>query len=149
MVSLRNLPSFSSVSEGRPNTLLAPAAVSPAVGAGYGCCGDFCMLRWVRLQWRDLKCGRPGMRFRQRWRGREQRRRSYFSKPLYITAGLFVFLVGLVMLPAPGPGCLVVFVGASMMAEESFWVATVLDRIELKARRALAWAVKSWKRAVP
>jgi uncharacterized protein (TIGR02611 family) len=104
------------------------------------------MLRWFKLQWRDLKCGRPGTRFKQRWRGREQRRRSYFAKPLYMAAGLFVFLIGLVLLPAPGPGCVVVFIGAAMMAEESFWVASVLDRLELKGRRALAWAAKSRKR---
>jgi uncharacterized protein (TIGR02611 family) len=105
------------------------------------------MLRRLKLQWWDLKCGRPGTRFKQRWRTHEQGRRSYFAKPLYITAGLFVFLVGLVMLPAPGPGCVVVFVGAAMMAEESFWVATLLDRIELKGRRILAQAGKSWSRA--
>jgi uncharacterized protein (TIGR02611 family) len=105
------------------------------------------MLRWLKLQWRDVKCGRPGTRFKQRWRAREQRRRSYFAKPLYMTAGLFVFLVGLVMLPAPGPGCIVVFIGAAMMAEESFRVASVLDRIELKGRRLLVRAARSWKRA--
>ena len=105
------------------------------------------MLRFLKLQWRDLKCGRPGTRFKQRWRTREQRRRSYFAKPLYMTAGLFVFLIGLVMLPAPGPGCPIVFIGAAMIAEESFWMATVLDRIELKGRRLLARVAKYWKRA--
>jgi uncharacterized protein (TIGR02611 family) len=105
------------------------------------------MLRRLKLQWRDLKCGRPGTRFKQRWRTHEQGRRSYFGKPLYITAGLFIFLVGLVMLPAPGPGCVVVFIGAAMMAEESFWVARLLDRIELRGRRLWASAVRSWGRA--
>ena len=105
------------------------------------------MFRFLELQWRDLACGRPGTRFRQRWRGREQRRRSYFAKPLYMAAGFFVFLVGLVMLPAPGPGCLVVFAGAAMIAEESFWMATVLDRIELKGRRLLKFGMTSWERA--
>jgi uncharacterized protein (TIGR02611 family) len=105
------------------------------------------MLRRLKLQWRDLKCGRPGTRFKQRWRTHEQGRRSYFAKPLYITAGLFIFLVGLVMLPAPGPGCIVVFIGAAMMAEESFWVARLLDRIELRGRRLWVSAVRSWGRA--
>lgn len=100
------------------------------------------MVRFLKLQWRDLKCGRPGTRFKQRWRSREQRRRSYFARPLYVTAGIFVFLLGLVLLPAPGPGCVVVFIGAAMVAEESFWVATQLDRIELKGRRLLAWTAR-------
>jgi hypothetical protein len=66
---------------------------------------------------------------------------------LAITAGLFVFLIGLVMLPAPGPGCVVVLIGATMMAEESFWVSSLLDRLELKGRRVLAFAERAWKRA--
>jgi hypothetical protein len=64
-----------------------------------------------------------------------------------MTAGLFIFVVGLVMLPAPGPGCVVVFVGAATMAEESFWVASLLDRIEVRGRRALIAAHRSWEQA--
>jgi uncharacterized protein (TIGR02611 family) len=105
------------------------------------------MSRFLKLQWRELKCGRPGTRFKQRWRVREQSRRSYFAKPLYITAGVFVLLIGLILLPAPGPGCLVVFFGAAMIAEESFWMATLLDRLELRGRRILARAAKHWRRA--
>jgi uncharacterized protein (TIGR02611 family) len=114
---------------------------------GHRRCGISGMLRFLRLQWRDLACGQPGTRFRQRWRAREQRRRSYFAKPLYMAAGFCVFLVGLVMLPAPGPGCLVVFAGAAMIAEESFSMATLLDRIELKGRRMLKCGMGCWARA--
>jgi uncharacterized protein (TIGR02611 family) len=105
------------------------------------------MFRRLKLQWRDLKCGRPGTRFKQRWRAREQRRRSYCAKSLNMMLGLLVLLIGLVLLPAPGPGCIVVFIGATLIAEESFWAANLLDRLELKARRILAAAARSWKRA--
>jgi uncharacterized protein (TIGR02611 family) len=105
------------------------------------------MFRRLKLQWRDLASGRPGTRFKQRWRAREQRRRSLFAKPLYMTAGVFVLLIGVVLLPAPGPGALVLLIGAAMIAEESFWAASLLDRLELKGRRALRGAARRWRRA--
>ena len=95
------------------------------------------MLRSVKLQWRDLKCAKPGTRFRQRYRARQRRGRSYFAKPLYMMAGFSVFVVGVVLLVAPGPGFLVGFVGAAMMAEESYGVARLLDWLEIKVRRSL------------
>ena len=47
-------------------------------------------------------------------------------------------LTGLVLLVAPGPGFLLVFVGAAMIAEESLWFARAFDALELKVRRLAA-----------
>jgi putative transmembrane protein PGPGW len=84
-----------------------------------------------------LKCARPGVRFRRRYRLRLQRGRSYFAKPLNIMIGLCLLVTGVVLLVAPGPGFLVALVGAGMMAEESYGVAWLLDCIEIKLRRSL------------
>ena len=41
-------------------------------------------------------------------------------------------------MPAPGPGLLIVFIGACMLADESLTVARALDRAELALRRLYA-----------
>ena len=45
-------------------------------------------------------------------------------------------LAGVAFLPLPGPGLLIIAVGALLMAEVSLSAARALDWLELKARRA-------------
>ena len=101
----------------------------------------------IRRQWRELAAARPGNRFQQRYARRQQARRSRFSAPLTITAGVLIALFGLVMLPAPGPGIIVVLVGASLIAEESRLAARALDCFEVRARRAMRFASRTWEKA--
>lgn len=105
------------------------------------------MIRWLNLQWSDLRAGRPGRRFRQRYCMRQRRGRSTFAKPLALTGGLFLLLLGLALLPAPGPGFIVVLVGAALLAEESYWAAKVLDVIEAKAWRIVGVTRRMWRHA--
>ena len=101
----------------------------------------------VRRQWRDLAAARPGNRFQQRYARRQQARRSRFSAPLTIIAGVLIALLGLVMLPAPGPGIIVVLIGASLIAEESRYTARAMDWIEVRGRRAVRSALRTWEKA--
>ena len=103
------------------------------------------MFRRLKLQWRDLKCARPGVRFRRRYRLRLQRGRSYFAKPLNIMIGLCLLVTGVVLLVAPGPGFLVALAGAGVMAEESYGVAWLLDCMEIKLRRGF-WRLRKMAR---
>ncbi|HUP95255.1 MAG TPA: PGPGW domain-containing protein [Burkholderiales bacterium] len=101
----------------------------------------------LKRQWRDLAAARPGNRFQQRYARRQQARRSRFSGPLTITAGVLIALCGLVLLPAPGPGMIVVLIGASLIAEESRAAARALDWSEVHARRAIRSASRTWEKA--
>ena len=101
----------------------------------------------LRKQWKAVVQSRPGQRFRHRYEWRKKQRASPLWKPLYIVLGTGLFVLGLVLLPAPGPGFLVVFVGAAMVGQESLWVAGLLDSAELKLRAYLGWARRLWKRA--
>nr|WP_241696186.1 PGPGW domain-containing protein [Solimonas terrae] len=58
-------------------------------------------------------------------------------RPLRLAAGVAVLAAGLILVPAPGPGLLVVAVGAALLAGESASVATWLDHGELRVRRWL------------
>jgi hypothetical protein len=55
-----------------------------------------------------------------------------------IFGGVAVLVAGAAMLVAPGPGILVFVLGAALVAEESLWVARLLDRAELGIRRVIS-----------
>lgn len=103
------------------------------------------MLGRLRKQWRDLRKGKPGRRFQNRYYGRKEQRSNPFTKLLYLVIGTLLTLAGIVLLPAPGPGFLVILVGAAMLAQESLLVARVCDWAEVKARSLLGRAQRAWK----
>ena len=93
------------------------------------------MLDRMRKSWRELKLGQPGRRFQDRHARRREAGRGTALKCVLIGAGVLIVLVGLVLLPLPGPGMLVVALGALMMADGSRATAKALDSLELRARR--------------
>lgn len=58
--------------------------------------------------------------------------------------GVAIIAVGVIALPAPGPGTLVLAIGGALMARESLAVARALDWLEVKLRRAARWAGRLW-----
>jgi hypothetical protein len=85
---------------------------------------------------KQLLRGTPGRRFRALHRSR--RRRHAALKALSIATGVFLILVGVVLLPTPGPGLLAAALGAGLIAGESLAFARALDRLELRLRSLLA-----------
>jgi uncharacterized protein (TIGR02611 family) len=57
--------------------------------------------------------------------------------------GMGVVVVGIVMIPAPGPGWLVVFAGLALLATEFTWAELLLERAKRQANRAKDMAVRS------
>ena len=102
------------------------------------------MFGTLKRQWHDLRKARPGERFERRYNARKGRRSAVW-KPIYLIAGTLLTLAGFVLLPAPGPGFIVVFFGAAMLAEESLWVARALDWTEVRLRRVLSRARRLWR----
>ena len=103
------------------------------------------MLVNLKRQWRTLREAPPGTRFKRRYERRQKTGRSGLAKPLYLGAGVVIFLAGLVLLPAPGPGLIVVAIGATLMAQESYFVAWTLDWLELRARAMWKWGSRAWR----
>ena len=83
--------------------------------------------------WDELKRGKPGHRFQSRYEHSQER--GALRKWLVIVAGALLVLAGMVLLPLPGPGMLIIAAGAFLMAEESRAAARALDWIELRVRR--------------
>ena len=98
-------------------------------------------------EWRwFLKYSAPGCRFRDRYRRRQQsgRDRSMLRRALYIAFGIFIALGSLLLAPLPGPGWGTFFVGLGIVAGEVLRVARLLDRGEVKLRKALQRTKGVW-----
>jgi uncharacterized protein (TIGR02611 family) len=82
------------------------------------------------------------------WEWRRRIRSNPHSYRVYRTVvgilGTVVMVVGLVMVPFPGPGWLVVFVGVGILASEFDWAKRLLDFGKDKLR---AW--NDWMRPQP
>lgn len=105
------------------------------------------MLDRLKRTWRQLKSGTPGKRFQAQYERQQRSRRPAWVRPVWIAAGTVLTAAGLVALVAPGPGVLLVGLGAAMIARESRVAARSLDWIELRLRDAWAWLKDAWARA--
>ncbi len=101
----------------------------------------------LRKHWRDFKESRPGRRFQDVHDRRAAERGAGEGGGggyIGLVAGVILTVVGIVFLPAPGPGSVVLFLGLAMLARESRVVARMLDKAELKCRPAFLWARDKW-----
>jgi uncharacterized protein (TIGR02611 family) len=107
------------------------------------------LLDRIKDHWQDFKRGRPGHRFQERYRRRDRQGHGLFAKAVYLVSGFGLLVAGIILMPAPGPGFLVVFVGAGLIAKESHAAARVLDWIELRLWRLTRWARRTWQSCSP
>ena len=68
---------------------------------------------------------------------------------LSVGLGLLIVAIGIVGLPAPGPGFLIIALGGALLARESRAVARAMDWLEVRLRRVFHWARSTWKHAAP
>lgn len=93
-------------------------------------------------EWRELMDGKPGTRFRARYERKRKARKGMVGRVAWIAVAVVLVMGGIVLLPAPGPGVLVIAAGGALLAQESAVVAGLMDRVELSARRL----VERWRR---
>jgi uncharacterized protein (TIGR02611 family) len=93
-----------------------------------------------------LKKGEPGQRFVDVYEERQRAGRSRVARFLVVGLGLLVLVVGLVGLPAPGPGGLAVLLGLGLLGSESRRVAGALDTLEDWVRQRISDAKGAWTR---
>ncbi|NKF24576.1 PGPGW domain-containing protein [Solimonas marina] len=91
----------------------------------------------LRRNWRLLKQAPAGERFQRYHEHRQHARRGPARRMLQLGGGAVITVIGVIMMPAPGPGTLVVIAGAALMAGESRSVARALDGTERRIRRLL------------
>ncbi|WP_241156134.1 TIGR02611 family protein [Leucobacter chromiireducens] len=81
-------------------------------------------------------------RFMHRWRERIRRRPwlNVVYRVLVTVLGLAVVVIGLILVPLPGPGWLIVFLGLTLLGSEYSWARRVLGWL----RRVLARFWERW-----
>lgn len=90
------------------------------------------MFDTLKANWQTLRESPPGFRFRRYHEARSNTSRHPLKRPLLLMAGVGLVVIGLILMPAPGPGTLVVLAGACILAGESRGVAVMLDRTEAR-----------------
>jgi hypothetical protein len=91
----------------------------------------------MKRRLRKFTAAPRGQRFRAHY-DRLQQRPHFMRTLLVVGLGMVLLALGLIMLVLPGPGLLVGFAGAALIAGESRTAASVLDRIDLFLSRV--WA---------
>ncbi len=105
------------------------------------------MFSGIKKAFKDIKEDLPGKRFRRQYRRRKKARKSMGGKIALIGVGVMIIVGGIIMLPAPGPGMLIIFLGLGLIAQESLWLSIMLDKFELKLRSLYEWSLKKWRQA--
>jgi len=104
------------------------------------------MFKELKREWSQLKKGRPGSRFQEQYDRNRREQTGALGRVLRIAVGFLLFPVGVFFLAVPGPGLLVIAVGAVLIAREFEFAAKVLDWIEVRGRQAVGWAKRTWRR---
>lgn len=100
-----------------------------------------------RQAWRDLRRERPGQRFQARYeRSRKNRHRSFATRIALIIAALVCFAIAVVLTVMPGPAILFFLLGGGLLANESRFVARLMDNGEVILRRVIRWGKNRWAR---
>lgn len=102
------------------------------------------MFQGLKISARRFRESQPGARFQELYHLHQLTRRSPWVRWLLIMLGVAIIAVGLIALPAPGPGTLVLAIGGALMARESLAVARALDWLEVRLRRVGRWARRLW-----
>ena len=83
---------------------------------------------------RELLQAKPGRRFTEHYR--HHRTGPAWRRPLALIGGVLLIVLGAFLILTPGPGIVVVFAGAALIATESPQAARALDQLELRLRQA-------------
>ena len=103
------------------------------------------MLAELKKSWSTFRKGRPGERFESFYRARKQARDS--SRIVFLVVGILLLVGGVILLFIPGPGILLIAFGGALVAQQSLWMAKLLDEIELFGRKVFRFGERFWKRA--
>ncbi|MGO3146168.1 MAG: TIGR02611 family protein [Leucobacter sp.] len=92
---------------------------------------------------RAHRLARPVAQFMHRWR-QAIRKRPWLDivyRVIITTLGVLIAVIGLILVPLPGPGWLIVFIGLTVLGSEYHWARRVLGWL----RRVLARFWERWR----
>lgn len=105
----------------------------------------------VERQWHVFAHDKPGERFVNLHKRRQEQRQGSFSwgRILFLGAGLLLIIAGLFFMAVPGPGLPVLVTGLGLMGSESLFLARWLDWTERKLRPPVLNLKSRWDSLSP
>jgi uncharacterized protein (TIGR02611 family) len=104
----------------------------------------------LKQHWREFSDSKPGHRFQERYRRRQQHGRGHIVKRIFlIVLGAVLALGSLFLAPLPGPGFATVFLGLAILAGELLPAARFLDWAELRLRMFARFVRHVWRSSLP
>jgi uncharacterized protein (TIGR02611 family) len=99
----------------------------------------------LREHWREFSESKPGHRFQDRYRRRQEKRGHIVKRIFLILVGTVLALGSLFLAPLPGPGFATVFLGLAILAGELLPAARFLDWAEVRLRKFASLVEDVWK----
>lgn len=90
---------------------------------------------------RANRIGRPIARFMTKWRAIIRRRPwlNVFYRVLITIIGVLVIIIGIILIPLPGPGWLIVFIGLTVLGSEFRWARRLTSWVRMQLARFWIW----------
>ena len=108
------------------------------------------MVERMKRHWREFREGKPGERFKDRYRRRRRAEKGHIVWRIFlITLGAVIAVGSLVLAPLPGPGWATVFIGLMILGGELLPAARFLDWLEVQLRRLWRLVQKVWQASFP
>lgn len=103
-------------------------------------------IKEMKQDWREFTESKPGERFRNRYRRRQEEEQGHMVKRIFlILLGAIIAVGSLVTAPLPGPGWATVFLGLMILAGELMPAARLLDWLELRLRELWRFIQRVWR----
>ena len=106
---------------------------------------DSGMIGRLKGDWEEFKESKPGERFKERYRHRQQAPGHAAKRILLDVLGSVIALGSLFTAPLPGPGFATVFLGLAILAGEFLPAARFLDWAEVRLRQLWRFTLNVWR----
>jgi uncharacterized protein (TIGR02611 family) len=104
------------------------------------------MVERMKRLWREFKESKPGQRFQERYRRRQEAERGHILWRIFlIMLGAVIALGSLILAPLPGPGWATVFIGLMILGGEFLPAARFLDWLEVRVRELWRLVQRVWR----
>ena len=106
---------------------------------------DLGMTRSLTGNWEEFKESKPGERFKDRYRRRQQEPGHIVKRVVLVVLGSVLAVGSLLTAPLPGPGFATVFLGLAILAGELLPAARFLDWSEVRLRQLWEFVLGVWR----
>jgi uncharacterized protein (TIGR02611 family) len=95
---------------------------------------------------RRFKESKPGFRFQDHYHNhqRSSNGRYHLQMILCIFGGFLIVVGGIIAVPGPGPGWLIILLGLWMLTGELLFFARFMDRVEVRLRKLARRLIGIW-----